>query len=531
MESNYAVHVTDFAASLSSGPWEGGVRAALTRLAADGLAQVVSFLGPHALSHNVRTLSAVNPQLRLDVEALTSRPCVGDASKARAEGDGVLVFAAAATERATPRVRLVRSLWWAARCGLPLALEVDNTRSDVLALLPDSLRRRVAALSVHVFSAADCMRCNEPGLCNGSCGTFLCALATFPNIARLSVVCRATAKSEAVAFAVQRALRVAARMPISEVNLHGVPHLHDLSALSNAPHLRILTAQRCGVRSVAGLLSCPLLSVLDVSNNRELRTLAGLAGAAQLECLAARDCGLENLDDVCCCRRLRELDVAGNTALEGLDGLAGAPCLERVAARCCGLLSVGALNCCPWLCDVDVSHNRHLGDLRGLSGAPCLRRVGASGCELRSVDGLGGCPRLAEVNVSSNVALQDLSCLAGAPRLQRVTAVKCDLRGVDGLARCPLLLELTVHHNCLLADLSGVAGAPRLEKLTAWNCGLRSIDGLGSCPRLREVALFGNAALDDLGDLVASTSLRRLNVAGLKAAAAHRFAAAVEVTF
>jgi Leucine-rich repeat (LRR) protein len=511
LHANLSAHIIDLNAALSTDVTDGGARVALTQLHSDGLAQVMSFAGQSSLTRHSRTFSTVSPQVRLYTEVMKRQPQLfEDFHGVRAER-GALVYAIAAVERFRSRRRLEQSMWWARRCGLPLVLDVDNARSDVLALLPKELRGCLRTLRIHVTFETVCMQ-NTVSSCDGQCGSFLCALSTFPHLDSLLVMCRTAADAPLLMESVNHALHAATQMRVSEVELHDFTQMKGFSAATESEHLSRVTAQHCGITSLSDLRRCLALTVLDVSNNRHLQSLAGLAGAGCLERLYASSCDLQHVDGLRKCPQLRELDVSSNRSLRDFNGLVGAPSLERLIARCCGLRNVDGLNQCPWLAELDVSYNKLLQDLRGLAGAPCLGVLCASGCGLRNLDGLGSCSRLRKVNVSSNGALENLAGLSGAPRLQKINAVSCGLRRVDGLSSCPLLVELVAHYNGALETLVGLAGAPSLEKITAWNCGLRSVEGLDRCPRLCELELSGNPFLHDLHDLAGSTSLRRVSV-------------------
>jgi hypothetical protein len=62
-------HIADYQAALANND-TGRVRDALTRLHADSVVQVISFIKGDALARMLRTLSAVGPHMRLDAETL-----------------------------------------------------------------------------------------------------------------------------------------------------------------------------------------------------------------------------------------------------------------------------------------------------------------------------------------------------------------------------------------------------------------------------------------------------------------------------
>ncbi|KPA81922.1 hypothetical protein ABB37_04161 [Leptomonas pyrrhocoris] len=322
--------------------------------------------------------------------------------------------------RAVSRQRLAESLWWADRCGLPLTVTVGNERRDVLASLTDRVRDRVEELRIEVNTEAASVQ--DPALASdGQCGNFLCALLTFPHVTKLSIVCSKTDVTSRETRDVNHTLRVAAEMPISEICVRGFMELTDLSVLAGSQHLQHLTVTHCGIQSVSDLVSCPMLTELDVSHNQHLQTLSGLASAPRLKTLIATDCDIRNLDGLGSCPNLCKLDACSNECLESTRGLAGAPSLEKLFVNCCnGLRNVEGLASCPLLTELDVQFDTELEGFDGLAGAPSLRTINANGCGLRSVDGLNQCPQLSEIDISENGALEDLSGLAGAPRLERI---------------------------------------------------------------------------------------------------------------
>ena len=121
-------------------------------LCEDGVAQVMNFSDAPDYSITKYVLRAVSPQMRLCTELLYIYPWLNDEdrSRAQAEEQRGLVYDMVAGSRSQHQPSFASSLWWADRCGLPLVLDVDNTRDDVLALLPERLRCRVLTLRVKV---------------------------------------------------------------------------------------------------------------------------------------------------------------------------------------------------------------------------------------------------------------------------------------------------------------------------------------------------------------------------------------------
>ncbi|KPA73258.1 hypothetical protein ABB37_09974 [Leptomonas pyrrhocoris] len=506
-------YIQDFNASLACDS-TGDARTALERLQMYNFVQITSFMPPELITRCICTLSAMSPQMRLNAETLVNYPEAGKTCGRVVGRENHLAYGieALGTSETLPRLKL--SLWWAERCGLPLSLTVDNADNDMLKLLPNSMRDRVEELNVYTSSGA-VYAPNRTPESDGQRGTFLSSLLTFPNITKLSILCREGCETSRDVADVNRALRVAAQMTISEIQVTGFKQLSDFSALEGSQHLRHLKATRCGIRSVAELVSCPMLTDLDVSNNRHLQSVSDLAGAPRLTILVAKNCNLQNLDGLDSFPNLLKLDVSGNDSVESLHGLAGAESLEELAVNHCKrLCNVDGLNSCQQLGEVDVSYNEILEDVSGLAGAPSLRILNAKGCRLRNVAGLNGCPLLSEIYISDNVSLEDLSGLGGAPSLRVIKASECVISCIDGLNRCPLLSEIDISLNDVLKNLSGLAGAPALRIIKASECGLRSVGDLYRCPRLAELDVSLNRHLVNVDDLALSPSLRRLTLYG-----------------
>ncbi|KPI89878.1 hypothetical protein ABL78_0950 [Leptomonas seymouri] len=271
----------------------------------------MSYMFSEAIARNARTLSTVSTQMGLGVEAQISRPH-DERNDGKVWPSGTsLVFGVAAKERVATAPAVAHSLRWALRCRLPLSVAVGNARSDVLALLTEGMRSQMTELSVEVDAVAECMP-ESLAACDGRCGAFLCALSTFPHVTKLSLLCGKVDDDARAAVCVQRALRVAAQMPISVIEIEGFVQLRDFSALAQSQLLRSLAATRCGIQSVGDLVSCPMLTDLKVSENQLPRTLSGLAGVPCLHILNESSCSLQALNGLGSCPRFSILDESDN---------------------------------------------------------------------------------------------------------------------------------------------------------------------------------------------------------------------------
>lgn len=429
LRARYTLHCHQLAAALSANSVSDTVCTALAQLQADGVAQVMSFAAVH---HAPLTLSATCPVMRLDCEVFTHH-VEGNREMSRVQFEGgLLMFKLHAVERRGGRRRHAASAWWAHRSGLPLVVRVDNARSDVAALLSATLRCRVTALHVEVTVEPRCLR-ECPATCQGSCGGFLCALASFPHLSDLSVMCAMAVNVDGAEAGLNAVLRVAAQLPISELKLCNLRVLPNLVTLADAQHLRSLTAINCGLRSVKGLARIPHLTFLDVFRNASLTDLTAIADAPRLATVKAWMCGLTSLRGLHSCAALRELFVSSNSELEEVSGVAGAPRLELLDASECRLRSVNGLSRCPALRCVDVSYNNHLEELRGLAGAPRLTCIRARRCALRSVRGLADCPMLRVLDASWNRYFDDISSLAESTSLEEVKVYGCSVSDAAAL--------------------------------------------------------------------------------------------------
>ncbi|KAL7706352.1 hypothetical protein N2W54_007195 [Lotmaria passim] len=506
----YAAFAKDLNAALSTSTSDER-RTALSMLCEDGVAQVMSFSDAPDYSITKYVLRAVSPQMRLCTELLYIYPWLNDEdrSRAQAEEQRGLVYDMVAGSRSQHQPSFASSLWWADRCGLPLVLDVDNTRDDdILALLPERLRGRVVTLRVKVQPKKRLLRFLQSLIMRKT--TFLAALPTFPHLQEL---CIQSVDYKGGLTDITKALRAAAELPISRIVVREFRSLRDLSALAGAQHLRSISARQCAIESMEGLASCPELTDVDVSNNPTLEGLTSLAAALRVETLNASGCNLRSLERLSSCTALRVVDVSENQNLTSLVGLADLPCLERVVAQDCGLTTLQGLRSCPSLTDMDVSDN-DLSDISDIAGAPHLTRLKVAGCDPRCLSILSTLPVLTELDISYVHGVRDLRMLAGAACLETLTAWHCGLVSVEGLGQCPRLRELYVTDNKELSNLAGLAGAPLLETLDARRCGLENVDELNSCPELKEVDVSYNEGLTNLDGLAGAPSLKKVVVRG-----------------
>ena len=506
----YAAFAKDLNTALSTSTSDER-RTALSMLCEDGVAQVMSFSDAPDYSITKYVLRAVSPQMRLCTELLYIYPWLNDEdrSRAQAEEQRGLVYDMVAGSRSQHQPSFASSLWWADRCGLPLVLDVDNTRDDdILALLPERLRGRVVTLRVKVQPKKRLLRFLQSLIMRKT--TFLAALPTFPHLQEL---CIQSVDYKGGLTDITKALRAAAELPISRIVVREFRSLRDLSALAGAQHLRSISARQCAIESMEGLASCPELTDVDVSNNPTLEGLTSLAGALRVETLNASGCNLRSLERLSSCTALRVVDVSENQNLTSLVGLADLPCLERVVAQDCGLTTLQGLRSCPSLTDMDVSDN-DLSDISDIAGAPHLTRLKVAGCDPRCLSILSTLPVLTELDISYVHGVRDLRMLAGAACLETLTAWHCGLVSVEGLGQCPRLRELYVTDNKELSNLAGLAGAPLLETLNARRCDLKNVDELNSCPELKEVDVSYNEGLTNLDGLAGAPSLKKVVVRG-----------------
>ncbi|KAL7704669.1 hypothetical protein N2W54_004040 [Lotmaria passim] len=506
----YAAFARDLNAVLSTSTSDER-RTALSMLCEDGVAQVMSFSDAADDSFTRDVLCAVSPQMRLCTELFFNYTWPNDKDRSRALLDDQcgLVYCLTAGSRSQDQPSYASSLWWADRCELPLMLDVDSTRDDVLAVLPERLRGRVVALRVEVASPKDLRGSLQSPKVHVT--TFLAALPTFPHVQEL---CIQSENNEGDFTDITEALRTAAGLPISKIVVRGFRSLRDFSALAGAQHLRSISARQCAIASMEGLASCPELTDVDVSNNPTLEGLTSLTGALRVEKLKASKCNLRSLDLLNSFTALRVVDVSENENLTSLVGLAGLLCLEKVVAHHCRLTTLHGLRNCPSLTDVDVSFNNDLSDFFDIAGAPHLMRLKVAGCDPRCLSILITLPVLAELDISYVSGVHDLRMLAGAACLEKLNAQECGLVSVEGLGQCPRLRELYVSYNKELSSLAGLAGAPLLETLNAGSCGLENVDGLNSFPKLKDVDASYNKRLTNLDGLAGAPSLEEVVVQG-----------------
>lgn len=382
-------HRADLTAVLTSTK-SCSARSVLSLLVGDAIAQIISYVPQKTLDHYFCTLAATSPQMRLDVEVLMGFFADGWGISRTHVEERRMEYKVRMLGRTETNQVLAHSLWWAERCGLPLVLDIDNTCGAHVTILSEKLRNRVAELQIHVSSERDPVCVSEP-YCNGECGTLLCALTDLPHVQRLTIMCGMYIDHASVAAGVARALRVAGRGIVNEVQVYGCEQLKNFCTLADSTHLERLTANYCGIRSVEQLQTCPMLTALDISFNDTLEELRGLAGAPNLTRIAAAACGLRNVDGLAACPLLTEVDISQNRSLNDLGGLAGAQCLERVLANQCGLLSVDGLNTCPTLQVLEVRYNSSLSNIAGLAGSPMLMVLDVSGCRVRDTKFLNPC--------------------------------------------------------------------------------------------------------------------------------------------
>ncbi|KAL7708927.1 hypothetical protein N2W54_004167 [Lotmaria passim] len=253
-------------------------------LCEDGVAQVMNFSDPPKRSFSESALRAVSPQMRLCTELFFNYkwPYDKDRSRALVDMQCGLMYDMVAGSRSQHQLSFASSLWWADRCELPLVLEVNITRDDVLAVLPERLRGRVVALRVEVASPKDLRGSLQSPKVHVT--TFLAALPTFPHVQEL---CIQSENNEGDFTDITEALRTAAGLPISKIVVRGFRSLRDFSALAGAQHLRSISVRACAIASMEGLASCPVLTDVDVSNNPTLEGLTSLAAALRVETLNA----------------------------------------------------------------------------------------------------------------------------------------------------------------------------------------------------------------------------------------------------
>ncbi|KAL7700469.1 hypothetical protein N2W54_003041 [Lotmaria passim] len=477
----YAAFAKDLNAAFStSTPDER--RTALSMLCEDGVAQVMSFSDAPDYSVTTDVLRAVSPQMRLCTELLYNygSPNDKDRSCALLDMQRGLVYYLIAGSHSQDQPSYASSLWWADQCELPLVLDVDNTRDDdVLALLPERLRGRVATLRVKVRPRRRLLRSLRSVMMHMT--TFLAALPTFPHLQEL---CIQSVDNEADLKDIRKALRAAAELPISKIVVREFRSLWDFSALAGAQHLRSISARQCAIESMEGLASCPELTDVDVSNIRTLKGLTSLAGALRIETLNASRCNLRSLEGLNSCTALRVVDVSYNENLTSLVGLAGLLCLERVVAHSCKLTTLHGLRSCPSLTDVDVSRNNDLSDFSDIACAPHLMRLRVHHCKPTCLSILITLPVLTDLDIIGMRGVRDLRMLAGAACLETLDARECGLENVDGLNSCPELKEVDVSYNKRLTNLDGLAGAPSLRNVVARGCSVTNTRVLGPSVRV-----------------------------------------------
>ena len=477
-------------------------------LSEDGVAQVMSFSAGLFDSVTTDVLRAVSPQMRLCVEVRPRFQYLDeDVSCAQVVDQRGLAYRVIANSCSKGQSSFASPLWWADRCGLPLVLDVDNTRDDVLAVLPECLRGRVVTLRVKVPSGKRLLRFLQSLVMRMT--TFLAALPTFPYLQELCIECW----SKADLTDITEALRAAAELPISKIEVLRWPCLRDFSVLAGAQHLRSISARHCAIESMEGLASCPELTDVDVSNNPTFEGLTSLAGALRVETLNASECNLRSLEGLSSCTALRAVDVSANKNLTSLVGLTGLLCVERVVAQDCGLTTLQGLRSCPSLTDMDVSDN-DLSDISDLAGAPHLTRLNVAGCDPTCLTILSTLPVSTELDITCVSGVHDLRMLAGAESLETLKAWNCDLVSVEGLGQCLRLRTLNVSYNDALQSLAGLAGAPLLEALYAQGCCLKNVDGLNSCPKLKDVNVSYNKSLTNLDGLAGAPSLKKVVAQG-----------------
>ncbi|KAL7703030.1 hypothetical protein NQL31_000786, partial [Lotmaria passim] len=431
----YAAFARDLNAVLSTSTSDER-RTALSMLCEDGVAQVMSFSDAADDSFTRDVLCAVSPQMRLCTELFFNYTWPNDKDRSRALLDDQcgLVYCLTAGSRSQDQPSYASSLWWADRCELPLMLDVDSTRDDVLAVLPERLRGRVVTLRVKVAPPKDLRGSLQSPEVHKT--TFLAALPAFPHVQEL---CTESVDNKGGLTDITGALRAAAELPISKIVVREFQSVRDFSALAGAQHLRSISAQHCAIRSMKGLASCPVLTDVDVSVNPTLEGLTSLAGAWNVATLKVSSCSLRSLEGLSSCTALRVVDVSDNKNLTSLVGLAGLPCLERVVAQDCWLTTLHGLRSCPSLTDVDVSRNRSLSDFSDIAGAPHLTRLNVVGCDPTCLSILSTLPVLTDLNISYVHGVRDLRMLAGAACLETLVAQECGLVSVEGLGQCPRL--------------------------------------------------------------------------------------------
>lgn len=508
-------------------------RAAVSLLRCDTLTQLLTFSPtPSAL-----TLRALSPRARLYAE-LHARPChdsraVGCISVQR----GRLTYSVTALWNTGSLVGLRLAMWWAEGCGLPLALEVDNTCSEALQTLRVHLRERVTRLHLHITTVTICSSTAstvygtlpEDSVVEGGSGSHcVCTRCPttvadlLPSLSRLDSLfidcyCDIPTGLRAAAV-VAHVLRSAAAPPMAlqDLELSRCTFVSQPLRLAGLRHLRRLEILRCEVRHLRNAGDCTALEEVEVNFCDRLPSLAELTTAPHLHKVTAFLCGLRSLEGLAACQSLTALDVSHNPTLTSLTSLqAGGTCAQRLRwfkAMKCKLRSLEGVHLCPHLTHLDVSFNNPLQSLAGLAGAAALQSLKAVHCGLRSVEGLQHCPALLEVNLSRNQALDSLSGLAGAPELERVMAVGCNLRDLAGLESCPMLANVDVSNNHRLRSLSALSGLRGLQKLRAAVCSVQSVEGLGSCPRLTELDASFNVGLISVEELIAAPRLRLLDV-------------------
>jgi hypothetical protein len=371
----------------------------LARLQHDSMAQVLSFYPvsfiptlPGRFAHTIRhhTLAAVSPHTRLYAEALVLRSCTDTGFEGAQVSEHQLMYWILLHGRAPSLPRLELTLWWAERCGLPIVLTAPNACRRLLTMLSARWRQQVwwLRLVMRPTQISDSVEVaegeNEGGeASDGSAGTrwtglgrrlsmpaqlstnsvspvrlssstFLNALPSFAQLKKLFIAGEYAANPSRAAAAVAAALRVVKSMSVTEVELRLCKELTSVSELAGAPCLERLIVCRCGITDLRDLVSCPRLSVVDVSHNEHLTDLSGLAGAPVLRELVASDCAVSCIDDLNRCPLLKRVTLSENLSLTCLHGLAGAPSLQTLELARTAVADLGALHSCSRLMSVDV---------------------------------------------------------------------------------------------------------------------------------------------------------------------------------
>ncbi len=244
----------------------------------------------------------------------------------------------------------------------------------------------------------------------------------------------------------------------------------DLSAIGSLSNLKHLTAQKCGITTVAALSGMTGLTHLDLSGNtvRNIQALSGMSG-------------------------LVELNLSGN-ALTDLSSLSSLEALKKLDVSYNSLTSLQPIAAISGLQTLNASHNQ-IAATDGMGSLTALTELNLAHNAITGIGSLSGCTAMVTLDVSNNT-LADIAATAAMPALTTLSFAHNQVTALPAFKADCALVSIDGSYN-LLENLDALKGLPQLNTvLVDYNEKLSSLKPLDSCGVLIQVNCYGTKVSD-----------------------------------